>query len=111
MAKNKGEPSLEKIDDYNGNESKQKRNTVRLVIVLLLVFGAVLTYLNQPTQNELKKVEARIEELETRDKEIDETMILPDICTNVAECAKLSKEKAAITEELEGLYEKWEELA
>ncbi|WP_347050817.1 ABC transporter C-terminal domain-containing protein, partial [Blautia wexlerae] len=61
--------------------------------------------------NELKKVEARIEELETRDKEIDETMILPDICTNVAECAKLSKEKAAITEELEGLYEKWEELA
>ena len=38
-------------------------------------------------ENELKKVEARIEELETRDKEIDETMILPDICTNVAECA------------------------
>ena len=62
-------------------------------------------------ENELKKVEARIEELETRDKEIDETMILPDICTNVAECARLSKEKAAITEELEGLYEKWEELA
>ena len=62
-------------------------------------------------ENELKKVEARIEELETRDKEIDETMILPDVCTNVAECAKLSKEKAAITEELEGLYEKWEELA
>ena len=62
-------------------------------------------------ENELKKVEARIEELETRDKEIDETMILPDICTNVAECAKLSKEKAVITEELEGLYEKWEELA
>ena len=62
-------------------------------------------------ENELKKVEVRIEELETRDKEIDETMILPDICTNVAECAKLSKEKAAITEELEGLYEKWEELA
>ena len=62
-------------------------------------------------ENELKKVEARIEELETRDKEIDETMILPDICTNVAECAKLSKEKAAITEELETLYEKWEELA
>ena len=62
-------------------------------------------------ENELKKVEARIEELETRDKKIDENMVLPDICTNVAECAKLSKEKAAITEELEGLYEKWEELA
>ena len=62
-------------------------------------------------ENELKKVEARIEELETRDKEIDEAMVLPEICTNVAECARLSKEKTAITEELEGLYEKWEELA
>ena len=60
---------------------------------------------------ELKKVEARIEELETRDSEIDETMVLPDVCTNVAECTKLSREKAAITEELEELYEKWEELA
>ena len=60
---------------------------------------------------ELKKVEARIEELETRDSEIDETMVLPDVCTNVAECTKLSREKAAITEELEKLYEKWEELA
>ena len=60
---------------------------------------------------ELKKVEARIEELETRDKEIDDTMVLPDVCTNVAECTKLSREKAAISEELEELYEKWEELA
>ncbi len=42
---------------------------------------------------ELKKVEARIEELETRDSEIDETMVLPDVCTNVAECTKLSREK------------------
>lgn len=60
---------------------------------------------------ELKKVEARIEELETRDQEIDDTMVLPDVCTNVAECTKLSREKAAIAEELEELYEKWEELA
>ena len=60
---------------------------------------------------ELKKVEARIEELEKRDKEIDETMVLPDVCTNVAECTKLSREKADIAEELETLYEKWEELA
>ncbi len=60
---------------------------------------------------ELKKVETRIEELETRDQEIDDTMVLPDVCTNVAECTKLSREKAAIAEELETLYEKWEELA
>ncbi len=38
-------------------------------------------------------------------------MVLPDICTNVAECEELAKEKAAIAEELEELYEKWEELA
>lgn len=67
--------------------------------------------LKRKRESELKKVEARIEELETRDKEIDETMVLPDVCTNVAECTKLSREKAAITEELEELYEKWEELA
>ena len=67
--------------------------------------------LKRKRENELKKVEARIEELETRDKEIDDTMVLPDVCTNVAECTKLSREKAAIQEELETLYERWEELA
>lgn len=39
------EPSLEKIDDYNGKESKQKRNTVRLVVVFCLLIGAVFAYL------------------------------------------------------------------
>ena len=56
MSMNKGEPSLEKIDDYNGNESKQKRNTVRLIVILLLVFGAVLTYLQQPKIQETKEI-------------------------------------------------------
>lgn len=62
-------------------------------------------------ENELKKVEKRIEELETRDKEIDDTLILPDVCTNVGRCAELSREKDKIQAELEELYEKWEELA
>lgn len=39
------EPSLEKIDDYNGKESKSKRNTVRFVIIFCLIIGAILTYL------------------------------------------------------------------
>ena len=60
---------------------------------------------------ELKKVEARIEELERRDKEIDETMALPEVGTDVARCTELSREKATVLEELESLYEKWEELA
>lgn len=62
-------------------------------------------------ENELKKVEKCIEELETRDKEIDDTLVLPDVCTNVGQCAELSREKDKIQEELEELYEKWEELA
>ena len=62
-------------------------------------------------ENELKKVEKRIEELETRDKEIDDTLVLPDVCTNVGRCAELSREKDKIQAELEDLYEKWETLA
>ena len=60
---------------------------------------------------ELKKTEQRIEELETRDKEIDETLVLPDVCTNVGRCAELSREKDKIQAKLEELYEKWETLA
>ena len=60
---------------------------------------------------ELKKTEQRIEKLETRDREIDETLVLPDVCTNVGRCAELSREKDKIQAELEELYEKWETLA
>ena len=42
---NNGEPSLDKIDDYNGNESKQKRNFVRLVVVFCIAVGVLMTYL------------------------------------------------------------------
>ena len=62
-------------------------------------------------ENELKKTEKAIEELETRDAQIDEEMSDPQVATNVAKCVELSKEKAEIAEKLEELYEKWEELA
>ncbi len=62
-------------------------------------------------ENDLKKTEARIEELETRDGEIDEELSLPEVATDAARCIALSKEKAEIQAELEQLYEKWEELA
>lgn len=62
-------------------------------------------------ENELKKTEKRIEELENRDREIDDTLVLPDVCTNVAKCTALSREKEEIARELEELYEKWETLA
>ena len=42
---NNSEPSLNKIDDYNGNESKQKRNIVRLVVIFCLIVGGIFAYL------------------------------------------------------------------
>lgn len=62
-------------------------------------------------ENELKKTEEEIEQLELRDEEIDEQMAQPEIATDATKCIALSKEKAEIAEQLESLYEKWEELA
>ena len=62
-------------------------------------------------QNDLKKVENRIAELESRDKEIDTEMENPEVFTSMFKCQELSKEKDAILTELEELYEQWESLA
>ncbi len=62
-------------------------------------------------QNELKKTEERITELEERDGEIDELMVQEEIYTNSVKCQELAIEKSKIAEELEELYVKWEELA
>lgn len=62
-------------------------------------------------QNDLKKIETKIAELETRDKEIDIEMENPEVFTNVAKCQALTKEKDAILTELEELFEQWELLA
>ena len=62
-------------------------------------------------QNELKKVEDKIHDLETRDGEIDELLSQEDVYTDVSRLMELNKEKESIQKELEVLYEKWEELA
>ncbi len=62
-------------------------------------------------ENALKKTEERIAELEQRDKEIDEEFNLPETGTNLPLCQELSREKAAISRELEELYLEWENLA
>lgn len=38
------ELSLEKIDDYNDNEPKEKKRTVIYVVLFCLLVGAVLTF-------------------------------------------------------------------
>ena len=62
-------------------------------------------------QNDLRKTEERISTLEERDGEIDELMTQEDVYTNSVKCRELSEEKTNIMQELELLYEKWEELA
>lgn len=62
-------------------------------------------------ENDLKKCEEKIAELETRISEIDTEMSDPSIGTQVAKLQELTKEQAACQEQLEKLYEQWEELA
>ncbi len=62
-------------------------------------------------QNELKRVEAQIEELETRDKEIDILLAAEEVFTDVAKVTELSREKENLQTTLEELYESWELLS
>jgi len=62
-------------------------------------------------ENDLKKCEEKIAELETRISEIDTEMSDPSIGTQVAKLQELTKEQTSCQEQLEKLYEQWEELA
>ncbi len=62
-------------------------------------------------ENNLKKCEEKIAELEARISEIDTEMSDPTIGTQVAKLQELSKEQTSCQEQLEKLYEQWEELA
>jgi ATP-binding cassette subfamily F protein 3 len=62
-------------------------------------------------ENDIKKCEARIEELENQGAELDTQMSLPEIATNSVKLQELACERAKVDEELSALYEKWEELS
>ena len=62
-------------------------------------------------QNELKKTEDEIHQLETRDGEIDDLLTKEEIYTNVSKLMELNKEKKEIESRLEELMVLWEELA
>ncbi len=44
------ELSLEKIDDYKGTESKEKRTIVKLVIIFCIIIGAIIGFLKYNNQ-------------------------------------------------------------
>ena len=62
-------------------------------------------------KNELKKTEERIAVIEDRLKAIEEESALPEVCTDTARLLELHKESTKLSEELDTLYEKWEELS
>lgn len=62
-------------------------------------------------ENEIKKCEEKIARLEEENQKIDEEMGLSENATNVGKLTELSQKKDAIENELEELYEKWEELS
>ena len=61
--------------------------------------------------NDLKKLEDKIEQLENRLAEIDEEFLVPENATNVALLNDLTKERNSVEEELNTMYEQWEELS
>ena len=45
MSNFNNEPSNDKIEDYNGKESNEKRNIVRLVVIVCLIIGGIIAYM------------------------------------------------------------------
>ncbi len=62
-------------------------------------------------ENDLRKCEERIEQLETRNAQIEQQMASPEICTNVAKLQELNLEKEQNDRLLNDLYEQWEILS
>lgn len=61
-------------------------------------------------ENEIKKLEDKISDYENQISELDAIMSLPENATNSARLHELSDKQAALMEELDAMYEKWEEL-
>lgn len=62
-------------------------------------------------RNDLQKTESRIEELENLISALSEKMALPENATSAAKLSELSEQQTKANEELEQLYEIWENLS
>lgn len=70
-----------------------------------------LDALKRKQQNQLKKVEDKIEELEATQQALEAKMCLPEIATDIGKLTELNKEKEVVDTELDALYEQWETLS
>ena len=61
-------------------------------------------------ENELRKVEDRIERLEQEIRALDEEFGKPENASNAALLTELTKKRAALSEELNDCYARWEEM-
>lgn len=61
-------------------------------------------------ENELRKVESRIEQLETEKAQLEEEMAKPEVAVISAKVMELHTQIRQKEEELESLYDRWEEL-
>ena len=62
-------------------------------------------------QNDLKRTEDEISSLEEQDAALDQQLMEPEVVSDVAKLMEIHKEKEALKERLEQLYEIWETLA
>lgn len=62
-------------------------------------------------ENDLKKCEEAIARLEAQLSEIENTMLAPEVATNVAKLQELAAQQENLNKELLTMYEQWEALA
>lgn len=62
-------------------------------------------------ESDLLKTETQISDIEEKLLKLDEEMAQEEVATDVARLTKLSKERDALSEDLERLYELWENLS
>ena len=119
----KNQDKMDKIpQDYQLNPAAEisQKNDINLSTQKLLAGGETVVGWQESKAeaarqrkkaNDLKKLEASIEELENRIAEIDEQFLLPENATNVGLLNDLTKQRNEADTELNELYTKWEELS
>ena len=61
-------------------------------------------------ENDIKKIEEAINDIENKKQLVEQAMIQPEIATNSLRLQELSSELNKLQLELDSFYEKWEQL-